>query len=205
MTLRPLLLLLLLGAGPLRAAEEFAYCTLCHGANAQGNPAILAPSLVGIEPWYLTDALAAYRAGLRGPAGNHDLAGVEMKGAAREISVAQEPAILQFLRRMPATSRTQTVPGNARAGRRLYATHCATCHGPDARGNAALHAPDLTRLNDWYLVASFRKYQSGLRGSDASAPWANQMHLLVRALPPDFAIHDVARHVGTLRSASPRN
>lgn len=201
MSLRPLLVVLLFGSGQLTAADDFAYCMVCHGANAQGNPAILAPALIGIEPWYLADALAAYRAGHRGLAGHQDLAGVEMKAAARGIPVGQETAILQYLARLPAQPRHQTVPGDARAGRRLYATHCAACHGKNARGNAALHAPDLTRLNDWYVVATFRKYQSGTRGADPAATWANQMHLIVRTLPDDFAIQDVARYVSTLRGA----
>jgi len=198
------LVLLLLGVGPLTAAEDFTYCTVCHGANAQGNPAILAPALVGIETWYLADALAAYRAGQRGPAGNHDLPGVEMKAAAREIAVSQEASILQFLARLPPQPRSPSVAGDARVGKRLYTTHCASCHGQNARGNATLHAPDLTRINDWYLAAAFRKYQSGIRGADTAATWANQMHLLVRALPADFPINDIARHVDTLRVAVPR-
>ena len=204
MKLQQLLLVLLLGAGPLTAAEDFTYCTVCHGANAQGNPAILAPALAGIEPWYLADALAAYRAGQRGPAGNRDLPGVEMKTAARDIPASQEASILQFLARLPPQPPQPSVAGDARVGKRLYTTHCASCHGQNARGNATLHAPDLTRLNDWYLVAAFRKYQSGIRGADAGATWANQMHLLVRTLPEDFAIRDIARHVDTLRPAVAR-
>lgn len=204
MKLRHFLSVLLLGAGPLTAAEDFTYCTVCHGADAQGNPAILAPALIGIEPWYLADALAAYRAGQRGPAGSHDLPGVEMKAAAREIPASQERSILQFLARLTPRPPHPSAAGDTRVGKRLYTTHCASCHGQSARGNATLHAPDLTRLNDWYLVAAFRKYQSGIRGADATATWANQMHLLVRTLPEDFAIHEIARHVDTLRAAVPR-
>jgi cytochrome c oxidase cbb3-type subunit 3 len=33
-------------------------------------------------------------------------------------------------------------------GKRVYAQHCASCHGEDLRGSAAAHAPDLTD-NEW--------------------------------------------------------
>jgi cytochrome c oxidase subunit II len=194
------LALLLMRAIP--AAEGppgYDYCTLCHGANGAGNLAILAPALAGIEPWYLTEQLQAYRARHRGTDFGTDPAGTEMRVVTNDIRPEEADAIAAWLSRLPVVRPQSTVAGDARRGKALYTTHCAACHGARAEGNAALHAPSLARLNDWYLVASFRKYQSGLRGADAANPWANAMHLQSRALPADFAIGDVARHIGTLK------
>jgi cytochrome c553 len=178
---------------------SYEYCTLCHGATGGGNPAILAPALAGIEHWYLAEQLQAYRARHRGQDFGTDPAGTEMRVVIGEISPGELDAISSWLARLPVKKPPSTVAGDARRGRPLYEAHCAACHGPRAEGIAALHAPGLARLNDWYLVASFRKYQSGLRGADPAEPWSHAMHLQSRALPADFPIEDVARHIGTLK------
>jgi cytochrome c oxidase subunit II len=177
----------------------YEYCTLCHGATGGGNVAILAPALAGIEPWYLAEQLQGYRARHRGKDFGTDAAGTEMRVVTNGIRPEEADAIAAYLSRLPVVKPPATVTGDARRGKPLYAAHCAACHGPRAEGNAALHAPSLARLNDWYLVASFRKYQSGLRGTDPADTWAHAMHLQSRALPPDFAIEDVARFIGTLK------
>ncbi|MGC4029494.1 MAG: c-type cytochrome [Steroidobacteraceae bacterium] len=176
---------------------DYTYCTLCHGANAGGNQNIAAPALKGIEPWYLTDALAAYRGSLRGNAFDKDPSGSEMHSVTRQITAAEEPEVLKFLASLPATKATATVEGNAARGKKLYAETCAACHGPRGQGNADLHAPNLTRLNDWYIVSTFAKYRSGTRGADPVDIWAFQMHQIVGTLPADYAIADVARYLAT--------
>jgi len=54
--------------------------------------------------------------------------------AATPEAVADDPALVRF-------ASAQAKP--------LYATHCAACHGPDMRGNAALGAPNL--MDDVWL------------------------------------------------------
>lgn len=190
--------ILMLWAG-VAATADYSYCTLCHGANAAGNQAIAAPALKGIEPWYLADALAAYRSGQRGKQFSTDPAGDEMHSVTRQIKPEEEPAVLAFLDSLPGSGRAlPAVEGSAANGKKLYAATCAACHGPRGHGNADLHAPDLTRLNDWYIVSAFARYQSGARGIDPAASiWAHQMHLIVRTLPADYAIADVARYLAT--------
>jgi cytochrome c oxidase subunit 2 len=193
-------LLALLPAAPLMAAEtpRYDYCTLCHGAMGNGNRAILAPALAGIERWYLTDQLQAYRAQHRGNNFASDAAGTEMHTVARAIDNSEFDAIANDLAKFRPLRQPATVQGDAKQGRRLYAAQCSTCHGARAEGNATLHAPALARLNDWYVVAAFRKYQTGVRGADAAQTWAHTMHLQSRTLPTDFAIEDVARYLVTL-------
>jgi cytochrome c oxidase subunit 2 len=45
---------------------DYSYCTVCHGAHGNGNPAINAPKIAGIEPWYLKQQLVSFRTGVRG-------------------------------------------------------------------------------------------------------------------------------------------
>ena len=58
----------------------YASCAACHGASAEGNEALGAPAMSGINDWYLVRQLENYRDGRRGvdPA---DTYGVQMRAA----------------------------------------------------------------------------------------------------------------------------
>ena len=55
--------------------------------------------------------------------------------------------------------------GDAAAGKTLYAT-CAACHGQQAEGTEALHAPKLAGQEEWYLVRQLQNFKAGIRGAD---------------------------------------
>lgn len=44
----------------------FQTCSICHGDKAQGNPQLAAPSLVGLNDWYIVQQLQNFKQGLRG-------------------------------------------------------------------------------------------------------------------------------------------
>lgn len=194
---------------PAQAAEQRAdlqHCTTCHGSRLQGNIALLAPALAGIEPWYLQEQLQAFQQQHRGKAGfDADPAGKEMQTVARQIVTAAQRSIASAYVAGYATARPgPTLPqGDAAQGAKLWTQHCASCHGSRDEGSQALHAPALRRLNDWYLNAAWRKFQQGLRGSSADAgPWALGMGEIARALPPDFAIQDVITFLANTSSGA---
>lgn len=58
--------------------EKFVSCAVCHGQNGEGNEALHAPALAGLNDWYLLAQLRNYRDGIRGnnPADNF---GVQMR------------------------------------------------------------------------------------------------------------------------------
>jgi len=49
-----------------KGAAHFNSCGACHGAKAQGNYALQAPRLAGIQDWYLKRQLHNFRQGIRG-------------------------------------------------------------------------------------------------------------------------------------------
>jgi cytochrome c553 len=55
-------------AGDMRNGENQynAYCGACHGAQAQGNPALNSPRLAGLDSQYLARQLQNYASGIRG-------------------------------------------------------------------------------------------------------------------------------------------
>ena len=85
--------------------------------------------------------------------------------------------------------------GDTARGRELYRTVCAVCHGATGReGREDLKSPPLTSLEDWYQLDQLRKYQSGLRGTNAADVEGQLMRAAVLAMSEqDF--RDVTRYI----------
>jgi len=69
---------------PERGKSHYNSCSACHGANAQGNYALQAPSLAGQDDWYLKRQLENFRLGIRG-SHNQDTYGHQMVLMARSL------------------------------------------------------------------------------------------------------------------------
>jgi cytochrome c553 len=176
--------------------EDLVYCLVCHGYEAQGNPSVGAPSLIGIEDWYLQTALAAYRSGSR----RGYAAAMDMQAAARQLPESELPRVRALLSLLPGSVDEGAAVADAATlerGELAWAQHCASCHGADGEGNVAMAAPALNRLNDWYLQAAWQSYVDGGRGADGG-PAAAQMAQLARALPAGV---DLAAVVAFLKRA----
>jgi cytochrome c oxidase subunit 2 len=181
-----------------RADNAFDYCLLCHGANANGNYAIRAPKLSGMEPWYLTRQLENFALGVRG-APPEDAAGHEMRPVGLRLQESGEiEAAVKFIGTLQPERPAPTVAGDIARGRRHYAA-CASCHGSKAEGNAALQSPALASRSDWYLVTQLANYRSGLRGAHERDALGAQMRAVVSALPDEQAIRDVVAYINTLK------
>jgi cytochrome c553 len=181
-----------------RAGNEFDYCLLCHGANANGNYGIRAPKLSGMESWYLARQLENFASGVRGlPAA--DAAGHEMRPVA--LRLKQEgvlDAAVKFIALLDSARPAATLSGDLVHGKKLYET-CAACHGGRGEGNAALQSPALAARSDWYLAAQLANYKAGLRGADERDIYGAQMRAIAATLPDDKAIADVVAYINTLK------
>src|SRR5262245_22137640 len=71
---------------------DYGYCTVCHGSDGNGNVAIRAPKIAGIEPWYLKTQFQHFRAGLRGTH-DEDTSGMEMRPVAEPMDDATIEAV----------------------------------------------------------------------------------------------------------------
>ena len=95
-------------------------------------------------------------------------------------------------------------PGDATVGQQQYAV-CAGCHGQQGEGNAALNAPRLAGLPDWYIERQLHYYKQGVRGAHEQDTYGRQMAPMAAVLPDDTAVRNVAAYIQTLepqRSAS---
>jgi cytochrome c553 len=175
------------------AAEksDLAYCTVCHGAHGNGNPAIRAPKISGMEPWYIRRQLEAFRDGLRGTHPD-DAAGHEMQpvGVRLRDNTGIDAAI-KYVAGFEPKNPPVTVVGDAARGRNLYMT-CESCHGTKGEGNQTIGAPALAARTDWYLVTQLQNFKAGLRENA-------QMRVIVATLPDKQSIDDVVAYINTLR------
>ena len=60
--------------------RHYTTCAACHGVNAEGNEALGAPALTGLNDWYLVRQLVNYREGIRG-ADPADTYGAQMRAS----------------------------------------------------------------------------------------------------------------------------
>lgn len=75
--------------------RNYVSCAVCHGENGEGNPALHAPALTGLDDWYLITQLRNYRDGIRGsnPADNY---GVQMRATVQILG--DDQAMLDVVR-----------------------------------------------------------------------------------------------------------
>ena len=68
-----------------RGKTLYATCQACHGANAEGNDLLNAPSLRGQYDWYLLAQLHKFKEGIRG-ANPEDITGSQMRPMAMTLA-----------------------------------------------------------------------------------------------------------------------
>ena len=177
-------------------ADEFVYCTVCHGVQLMGNPIIRAPRLSGMESWYVENQLHAFKKGWRGKH-EGDVIGMDMQPMAAALTDEQIKEVSAFVAATRSGTPPETIHGDAGKGRANYST-CAACHGVRGEGNIALGSPALTGLNDWYLVRQLKNFRDGARGGQPGDTYGMQMRASAGLLSDDQAINDVVKYILTL-------
>jgi len=177
-------------------ADEFVYCTVCHGVQMMGNSIIKAPRLSGMESWYVESQLRAFKKGWRGKH-ERDVVGMEMQPMAAALTEEQIKEVSAFVAATRSDHPPETINGDADRGKAHYST-CAACHGVNGEGNIALGSPALTGQNDWYLVRQLKHFRDGTRGGQPGDTYGMQMRASAGLLSDDEAILDVVKYISTL-------
>ena len=174
----------------------FAVCAACHGAQAEGNPAMNAPKLSGQADWYLRRQLHLFKSGARGTH-EKDVFGKTM--APMAATLADDAAIdnvVAYIRTLPDTPAPPTVKYDTAHGRDLYLT-CGACHGPAGQGIQATNAPRLKGMSDWYMVTQLKNFRQGIRGAHAQDMYGPQMAAMAASLIDDRAVNDLVAYIKT--------
>jgi cytochrome c oxidase subunit 2 len=177
-------------------ADEFVYCTVCHGVQMMGNSIINAPRLSGMESWYVENQLRAFKKGWRGKH-ERDVVGMEMQPMAAALTDEQIKEVSAFVAATRSDHPVETINGDVDKGKAHYST-CAACHGVNGEGNIALGSPALTGQNDWYLVRQLKYFRDGTRGGQPGDTYGMQMRASAGLLSDDEAILDVVKYISTL-------
>lgn len=92
--------------------------------------------------------------------------------------------------------------GDATVGAGTYAV-CASCHGAEGEGNAAMNAPSLAGLPDWYIARQLDHYKRGIRGAHEDDVFGKQMAPMANMLPDESAIRNLTAYIDTLEPRKP--
>ena len=184
-------------ADPAAGEGLYAVCASCHGAQGEGNPALNAPKVAGMDAWYVRRQLENFRAGSRG-AHPEDAYGSQMAAMANTLpDAASIDHVAAYIESLPDEPVEHTVSGDVDRGERIYRT-CANCHGADGQGIQAINAPRQAGMSDWYLVTQLRNFKEGIRGSHPLDLHGSQMARMAAILGDEQAISNVVAYINTL-------
>ena len=175
----------------------YAPCSACHGQNGEGNLALNAPRLAGLDDWYLRRQLKNYKLGIRGsdPA---DVLGGQMRGMASTlVDDAAINNVVAYIGTFDAVPAVQTISGDVAHGEELWQT-CRNCHGKEGQGIWAMNAPRSAGMDDWYIAAQLKNFRDGVRGVDRQDPYGRQMAQIAQMLDDDQEITDLVAYINTL-------
>jgi len=184
--------------GLARGQALYDTCAPCHGETGGGNRTLAAPAIAGLPQWYVQAQLEKFQTGQRGGAA-FDTTGIRMKSMSWSLDLAGDvESVAGFVASMAPTDPAPVLEGgDVQAGQAVYQV-CAACHGPDGKGNEAVHAPPLVGQSDWYLLAQLHKFKAGWRGANPADTWGATMRPNALMLD-DAAMANVVAYLQTLQ------
>ena len=202
----------------LAGQASYAVCSSCHGVNAEGNKAMHAPSLAGMDAEYMKRQLRHFKRGVRGTH-EDDTWGQTM--APMAMMLADGSAINNVVAYIDTLSGqadfdddasynlsaaveryAPSVSGDPNKSAALYQSTCAMCHGGSGDGVWTVNAPQLAGLEDWYLSSQIKNFRDGIRGRHSDDLYGLQMGLVSNTMTDDQAIEDMVAYIMTLESTT---
>jgi cytochrome c oxidase subunit 2 len=197
---------------------SYAVCSSCHGVNAEGNKAMHAPRLAGMDVEYMKRQLRHFKRGVRGTH-EDDTWGQTM--APMAMMLADGSAINNVVSYIDTLSGqadfdddasynlsaaveryAPSVSGDPNKSAALYQSTCAMCHGDSGDGVWTVNAPQLTGLEGWYLSSQIKNFRDGIRGRHSDDLYGLQMGLVSNTMTDDQAIEDMVAYIMTLESTT---
>ncbi|MCH1493418.1 MAG: c-type cytochrome [Luminiphilus sp.] len=176
----------------------YALCSSCHGADGEGNAAMHAPRLAGMDSEYMKRQLRHFKRGVRGTH-EDDVWGRTMAPMAMTLADASAiENVVAYINTLPGAELAQTIAGDPGKSAALYKSTCAQCHGDDGRGVWTVNAPALTDLDDWYMAEQLHNFRAGIRGRHDDDLYGLQMGLLSNTLVDDEAVNNMVAYINTL-------
>ncbi|MBI2379248.1 MAG: cytochrome-c oxidase, cbb3-type subunit III [Gammaproteobacteria bacterium] len=158
-----------------------ANCATCHGSDAGGN--IGFPNLTDNDWLWGGDADTVKTTIHGGRKGNMPAWG----------KVIGEQGVIEVKNYVLSLSGRKHDADAARAGKKIFATTCVACHGPEGKGMPAMGAPNLTD-NTWLFGGTPRAIEETIRNGRAGVmpTWG--------PILGEEKVHVVAAYVFSLRN-----
>ena len=195
--------LLLAKVDRVKGQATYAMCAGCHGIQGEGNIALNAPQIAGLQDWYVTAQLEHFKEGIRGsnPADTYGAQMMPMAAALPDDSTIRN--LSAYISSLPTQQTKRTLKSDQANGKVLYDHNCSVCHGDDGGGVWSVHAPKLAGMDDWYLSRQLKHFRDEIRGAHPLDDLGHQMGLMVSVLADDEAIDDVASYISSLGFMNP--
>lgn len=139
-------------------------CARCHRKDASGRSTSTTPRLSGQHAAVIIKQVLDIRSGLRYNPPMQPMVTEE------KLSLQALADIAAHLQALPVTGTLGKGPGSGVArGKELFGKDCASCHGAEGEGNAAIFAPMVAAQHYPYLVRELEFIRSGERGNSNPA------------------------------------
>jgi cytochrome c553 len=122
-----------------------------------------------------------------------------MKEMVKTLAPSDWPAAIAYIGTLKARPTEKVLAGDLQRGHTLYAS-CVPCHGSRGEGNAAVDAPELSILEDWYVVRQLNNFIAGRRGAKPEDKPGTQMRAASQVLRNAQDITDVASYIAAMGS-----
>lgn len=178
----------------------YTSCAACHGSKGEGNRALGAPNIAGMEAWYLNTQLENFASGKRGTKPG-DSYGAQMRAGSGAVNTpAKRASIVAYVAKLPKVNVKATATGkvNLANGSTQYNALCSACHAANGKGNQALGAPSLVGIDNVYLTRQFTAFRTGKRGYHVNDKLGKQMAAISKILDAK-AEPDVIAYISTLK------
>lgn len=177
-----------------KGEQLYQSCVACHGAQAQGIPALSSPALAGLNADYVTRQLTHFKTQVRG--NTNDPFAAQMLQSVKVL--ADEQAIKQvadYIATLDVAKIESSLQGDAKRGQNLYNGSCGACHGASGQGNPALHAPRLANQHSDYLVRQLQAFKQGKRGTEQVDKYGRQMAMMATSLNIEKDLPDILSYL----------
>ena len=140
-------------------AKAYLTCAVCHRPEGWGSPDGDYPQIAGQLPTVIVKQLADIRARNRDNPLMYPFSVPRVLGGAQAIA-----DVAAYVSRLPMTADNGKGPGtDLDLGQRLYAEHCAKCHGDRGEGKEKEHMPSVAGQHYLYQVRQFDAIRAGRR------------------------------------------
>jgi len=172
-------------------------CATCHGESGQGVREKMTPAIASLPRWYLEEQITKFRNGQRG-AHPEDVNGQVMRATISALSEEQIAEALNTVEELPFPNHEATLSGDIANGAILYRENCMECHRFNGRGEVAFRSSPVAGLQDWYLLAQWKKFAQGIRGYHPDDESGAKMRKATEYLTDDQEIKDIMHYISSL-------